>query len=420
MVLSTGARANGACSSAPALEIALKVAFLIPRVLLAGGIFIVLEHALGLSEEHGYEVTIVQTHDDPVEHHYPSLGALELTTVDEVSGRSFDLAVATWWDTVYRLPRVDARGYAHFVQSLEDRFYEAHETGSRLRAGAVQALPLPRIVSAGWLERYFEALLPASPVYCVRSGVDKSVFASPAPKVTPRNGPLRIVVEGPPDVWFKAVPEAVEAVERMSEPRHLTLVSGPSEFPPELAALADDVAGGLSHAEMARLLGETHVLLKLSRVEGMAGPPLEAFHMGATAVLTPMTGHDEYAQHGYNSLIVGYDDPFGATRALDLLSRNRDLLHALRVNAHRTASEWPDWPTSTRVMADALEQISARHTGLVDATRQLILETDVATGADLGSEELRRERDALRATLDLILGSRGWRALELLRRLLGR
>jgi len=31
------------------------------------------------------------------------------------------------------------------------------------------------------------------------------------------------------------------------------------------------------------------VLLKLSSVEGMFGPPLEAFHRGATAVVTPVT-----------------------------------------------------------------------------------------------------------------------------------
>jgi hypothetical protein len=187
-----------------------------------------------------------------------------------------------------------------------------------------------------------------------------------------------------------------------------------------LADVADDVAAGLSHEEVARRLSRTHVLLKLSRVEGMAGPPLEAFHMGATAVLTPMTGHDEYARHGHNALIVGYDDPSGTTRALDLLSRNREVLHALRVNAFRTASEWPDWHTSTCAMADALERIVAGRTYGIEATRQLIREIDVATSPEPGVENLRRERDALREMLSMVLGSRGWRLLERVRRLLGR
>ena len=196
---------RGSCSAAPGRSV--KVAFLIPRVLLAGGIFIVLEHASRLAKEHGHDVTVVQTHGETVEHRYPTLDHLELTTVDEAAGRTFDLAIATWWDTVYFLPRLDARGYAHFVQSLEDRFYEPHQTGQRLRAGMVQSLPLPRIVSAGWLESYYRTLLPECPVHCVRSGIDKEVFSGRAPERS-GNGRLRVVVDGPPEVWFKAVPEA--------------------------------------------------------------------------------------------------------------------------------------------------------------------------------------------------------------------
>jgi hypothetical protein len=170
---------------------------------------------------------------------------------------------------------------------------------------------------------------------------------------------------------------------------------------------------------MADVFATTHVLLKLSRVEGMAGPPLEAFHMGATAVVTPVTGHEEYIRHGHNAIVVGYDDPFGTTRALDLLGRDRSLLHTLRSNAHRTAAEWPDWRTATQSMAAALEDLS-HHDARVDTMRQLILEIDGITGAHLEAEVVRRERDELRATLNLIFGSRGWKLLERVRHLLGR
>ena len=71
-------------------------------------------------------------------------------------------------------------------------------------------------------------------------------------------------------------------------------------------------------------------MLKLSRVEGMFGPPLEGFHMGATCVVTAVTGHEEYVEHGVNGLVVDWDDPRGTARALDLLARDRALLHCLR------------------------------------------------------------------------------------------
>ena len=100
------------------------------------------------------------------------------------------------------------------------------------------------------------------------------------------------------------------------------------------------------------------MVLKLSRVEGMFGPPLEGFHMGATCVVTPVTGHDEYVVHRHNGLVVDWDDPRGTARALDLLARDRALLHHLRANALATARAWPSWRSRARVMAAALRAIA--------------------------------------------------------------
>ena len=75
--------------------------------------------------------------------------------------------------------------------------------------------------------------------------------------------------------------------------------------------------GPVSHAQMAELLRERHVMLKLTRVEGMYGPPLEAFHMGATCV--DDAGHRlrRVHRHGWNGVVVGWDDLHGTARALD-------------------------------------------------------------------------------------------------------
>lgn len=97
----------------------MRIAFLLPRIELAGGIFIVLEHARGLARAHGHDVTIVTTEDDVVSHAYSSLSDLTLAGIEEVAGCEFDLAIATWWHTVYSLPRIIAPKYAHFIQNLE-------------------------------------------------------------------------------------------------------------------------------------------------------------------------------------------------------------------------------------------------------------------------------------------------------------
>ena len=46
------------------------------------------------------------------------------------------------------------------------------------------------------------------------------------------------------------------------------------------------------------------VIVKLSYVEGMFGPPLEMFHCGGTSIVYDVTGHDEYIVHGKNGLVA--------------------------------------------------------------------------------------------------------------------
>src|SRR5207244_685209 len=139
------------------------------------------------------------------------------------------------------------------------------------------------------------------------------------------------------------------------EPHHLTVVCDDREALGDVSA--DEIVGPLSHREIASVYERSDVLLKLSSVEGMFGPPLEGFHRGATCVVTPVTGHEEYVEHGWNGLLTDWDDLRGTARQLDLLARDRELLHFLRTNALETARSWPSWEQSSQFMAAALLEI---------------------------------------------------------------
>ena len=78
--------------------------------------------------------------------------------------------------------------------------------------------------------------------------------------------------------------------------------------------------GSLDATSMAEQLAHTDVLLKLARFEGSPLTPVEAFHLGVPCVVTPFTGYDDFARHGDNSLVVGFDDSVGTAAALDLLA----------------------------------------------------------------------------------------------------
>ena len=87
----------------------------------------------------------------------------------------------------------------------------------------------------------------------------------------------------------------------------------------------------------------------------MFGPPLEGFHRRATCVVSPVTGHNEYVEYGWNGLVSEWDDVRGTARLLDLLARDGRYLHFLRTNALATARSWEQ---SSTFMAPALRGIA--------------------------------------------------------------
>jgi glycosyltransferase involved in cell wall biosynthesis len=360
-----------------------KVCFAVNDVTLSGGVGVILEHAHHLVEDHGFDVTLALREAGEGSWRYRRLRGLRVTAAHELSEERFDVAVATWWRTAYDLFNLDAHRYAYFVQSLEDRFYE--DAVDRVQAAVTHDLPVAFITEARWIAETLGELRPDTCCFYVRNGLAKDVF-SPVAEVQPRTqGPLRIMVEGAADVWFKGVREAVEATRAMSRPSVVTLVTptGKTEGTPAV----DRVVGPLTQEEMAALYAETDVVVKLSRVEGMFGPPLEGFHKGATCVVTPVTGHEEYVEHGWNGLVTGWDDVRGTARLLDLLAEDRRLLHFLQSNALKTAEAWPSWRQSSSFMAAALATIRERPVPARDGgSSQLLKDVKAA------SEMMRNER----------------------------
>ena len=196
-----------------ARERGVKVAFLVNDLQLSGGVGVVVAHARQLHDRHGFDVTLVlaREQEDPHWSHEP-LEGLPVVSLDEARGERYDIAVSTWWETAFSLFELRAERYASFVQSLEDRFYRPDEA-DRLGARLVLDLPVT-LHHRGALDRRHACGTcgPSAPCHLVRNGIDKRVFAPPA-RLEPRvDGPLRVLVEGNADVWFKGVNEAVAAV----------------------------------------------------------------------------------------------------------------------------------------------------------------------------------------------------------------
>jgi glycosyltransferase involved in cell wall biosynthesis len=253
-----------------------------------------------------------------------------------------DVAIATDWRAARALEHYDAAARAWLIQDLEDR-----RDGEPARAAL--ELPLPLIAGARWIAALLDRLRPRARTALVRPGVEKP--ADPAQPAQRRAGPLRVLVVGDPSEPSEGVAEALSAAGGMREERIASLLCPR----PEAAAAGADRVLGPQHA--SALFADSDVVLHMARVDGLPLAPLHGFHHGATSVMCPVTGHDEYLVDGLNGATVSFDDERGAARALDLLARDRAYLAFLRQNALATARSWPSWQQATTMMALALRRI---------------------------------------------------------------
>jgi hypothetical protein len=196
-------------------------------------------------------------------------------------------------------------------------------------------------------------------VLYVRNGLSREHFPcveAPAP----RTGPLRVLVEGPWGIPFKGVAETFELLEEARARVELEvgwLSSSSGGQVPVVGGRPVRVHERIPINRVREVFQQYDVLLKLSRVEGMFGPPLEMFSQGGTALTYTVTGSDEYMVHGENSLLMPPHDRRQLPRYLEVLSASPAYLERLRTGALSTARAFPDWEASIGLLEGELRRL---------------------------------------------------------------
>jgi hypothetical protein len=273
---------------------------------------VIFQHAHHL-EELGWRVELLATRDDESWGWHHLMDQLSFRRFEDLEDRSFDVAVATTWTTVFNLPHVSARYWAYFVQSVESRFFDRSvDQALASLAETTYALRLPMVTVATWLSTYLDHVHRA-PATTVLNGIDKTLFVDHGHRLANATAEtIRVLVEGDANSSFKMVAEALDAAKAFPTSScgrsagihrthflgvHRTLSTMPQSAMPDVYRSCD-------------------ALLRLSRVEGFGLTPLEMFHCGGTAITSDVTGHEEYMIDGHNCLVVDTRDPHQAREAL--------------------------------------------------------------------------------------------------------
>lgn len=336
----------------------MKIAFFVGSIEISGGSYVIFQHALHLRDA-GHEVTLVVLYpwSERDTHWHPAIQALRLVPIGALGEERFDLALATWWRTALDLHQVNAARYGYFVQSIESRFYPEHEGPLRGLVDATYDFGLPGITEADWIRDYLRER-HGSDFALVHNGIRKDLYRPDGPQAAPRRGKrLRVLVEGSLGVPFKNVGRTLKLARAAGVETWLLTGSDVGYYPG-----VSRVFSRVPIHEVPAVYRACDVLVKLSFVEGMFGPPLEMFHCGGTAIVYDVTGHDQYMRHEQNGLIIRSGDEAAVVAGIRGLDADRDRLRRLQAGARATADAWPDWARSSARFAEAVLELAGRAT----------------------------------------------------------
>ena len=262
-----------------------------------------------------------------------------------------DLLVATSWRTAFWLTKIKAQAKCYFVQSDETRF---HPEGSRWQhlASLTYYLRVNYLTEARWIRKWLKDCF-GHEAELVPNGLDREIFHRDVPLIPKGNKP-RILLEGAINLPYKGMKEAFEAVHNIDA--EVWCVS--SYGAPHPSWKCDRHFEQVPMQEMRRIYSSCDILLKLSRVEGFFGPPMEMMACGGAVVVGKVTGYDEYIIENKNALVVDATDINAAENAIRELIWNKDLRTSLVSEGYRTAEEW-DWEKSIDTLENYYKSLLA-------------------------------------------------------------
>jgi len=323
-----------------------KIAFILPGVDISGGVAVIFRHAIMLAEA-GHDVLIINVGMEGDGLWYssklPPIYSIANHTNDAL--KNIDILFATGWQTAEWLHKISSRRKIYFVQSDERRFFDDDNLKKHIEN--TYKTECEYITEAHWIAKFLKEEFGHVAQY-VPNGLDTDVFYPGTPLQEKTKKP-RVLLEGPLIIPFKGMADAYAAVSELD--CEIWLVS--SAGAPPKSWKIDRFFEGVSFEKMRSIYASCDVFLKMSRVEGFFGPPMEAMACGCAVVVGEVTGYEEYIIHNHNALVVKQGDVHGASNAVQSLILDISLRNHLIENGYKTAASWT-WKQSHQAMLEVV------------------------------------------------------------------
>lgn len=329
-----------------------KIAFILPGVGISGGIAVVFKHAEMLMNA-GHDAFVINVGDVGTGDWY-SGNPVPIVHVSDYRTYLFDridLLIATGWSTAAWLDKISANRKLYFVQSDERRFFE--EPSLQRKIHQTYLISCEYFTEAFWIQRMLRNEFGHDAKY-VPNGLDPTKFFPDIP-IEPKNpGKTRILLEGPIVVPFKGMADSYAAIEGLD--CEVWIVSSAGRPPSNWKC--DRFFESVPFDEMRRIYSSCDIFLKMSRIEGFFGPPMEAMACGCSVVVGKVTGYDEYIVHEGNALVVEQRDILGARAAVQRLITDISLRNSLIEAGFQTVRQW-GWDRSAKAMLNVVDDLTS-------------------------------------------------------------
>lgn len=326
-----------------------KICFLVGSMAISGGTYVIVQHAAFLSGM-GYDVTLAvqEPFTKKTMAWHDQIITLRCVPFDSAKAERFDLVIATWWKTALELGNFNSNRFGYFVQSIESKFYSTRETPLRSLVDSTYNLPIIFATEATWIKEYLHQNHGQSASLII-NGIRKDIYQISGECISQKNpGTPRVLIEGPFGVPFKNTALAIRLAKKAGVKDIWVLTSSPVNNLPGVSRVFSRVP----MYETPKIYRSCDILVKLSTVEGMFGPPLEMFHCGGTAIVFDVSGHDEYIANETNALVIKSGDINAVVSAIRSLLNNKELLTDLTAESLKTAKCWPSWDNSSAKFAE--------------------------------------------------------------------
>lgn len=327
-----------------------NVYYLTPGTGTSGGVAVILKHANELLKM-GYDVKILSLNQKNDTRWFPNQKVQIFPykqTREILKSGEIDILIATGYSTAFTVDMALAHRKIYFVQSDESRFFGGDKKLCQVIC-ETYGIAFEYMTEALWIQKWLKAEYGHDTFY-VPNGIDADMFHR-TNYMESEQGKKRILIEGSISTPFKGMDDAYSAIKDFDV--EIWIVSNKGK--PKVGWKYNRFFENVPIDEMKNIYSSCDVFLKMSRIEGFFGPPMEAMACGCAVVVGKVTGYDEYIIDGYNALVVEQGDVDGARKAIQKLIDNPALREKLIQNGYKTAKEW-SWDRSISLLEKVINK----------------------------------------------------------------